>query len=343
METQGQVMVEPFHLHNVSLLARLQKQITSLCPIESLTRSRPPVWSALMSLLTLNEAGSSTFVLNERRGDGRKLQGFVQIEQPPTRPEMYVRYISPRLGDGLDVQEDAPTVWSRLLNHIVSMACKRGLQRIFANVPDGSEALQILLGLGFSTYTREEILRLAPGTHPQAVAQEGIRPEQSTDVWQLAQLYREVVPHLVLRAEALTDGKGLQAICSPMTWEQGEGFVLEDRAGPAGYGHLMPGRTGHWLTVIVHPRAYDRARNLLDYGLALLNYYPPYPVYCAVRDYQGGIHAPLEDLGFETISLQCRTVKHTTVRITESARTLVPALEKRREATTPTASRTEAN
>jgi hypothetical protein len=223
------------------------------------------------------------------------------------------------------------------------MAGARGLQRIYANVPDSSEALQVLLGLGFSTYTREEILRLSPDTHPQAVAQEGIRPEQSTDVWHLAQLYREVAPHLVLRAEALTDSKGLQTICGPIAREQGEGFVLEDRSGIAGYGHLMPGQSGHWLTVIVHPRAYDRTRALLNYGMALLNYYPPYPVYCAVRDYQGGVRAHLGDLGFESISLQCRTVKHTTVRIAEPARTLVPALEKRREATTPTASRTEAN
>ena len=122
---------------------------------------------------------------------------------------------------------------------------------------------------------------------------------------------------------------------------EGEGFVLEDQIGISGYGYLMSGRTGHWLTILVHPRAYDDTGKLLDYGLALLNYYPPHPVYCAVREYQGGTQAPLEDRGFRPISHQCHTVKHTTVRVKESARVLVPALEKHAEAPRPTISQTK--
>jgi hypothetical protein len=228
-----------------------------------------------------------------------------------------------------------------LLNHIVSTAGERGLQRVFASAPDDSEALHLLLGAGFSVYTREEIFCLAPDTHPQAVTQNGIRPEQSTDGWEINQLYRAIVPHLVQQAEAFTKSEGIETVCDPIVWERGEGFVLEDPTGMSGYGHLMPGRAGHWLTILVHPRAHDQVEKLLDYGLALLNYYPPYPVYCAVREYQGGIRAPLEDRGFEAVSLQCRLVKHTTVRVKEPARTLVHALEKRAEAPTPTASRTE--
>jgi hypothetical protein len=192
-------------------------------------------------------------------------------------------------------------------------------------------------------YAKEDIFCLAPDTHPQAVTQQGIRPEQGADRWPINQLYRSTVPHLVQQAEALTESKGIEAICGRAIWEFGEGFVLEDRAGIAGYGHLMPGRIGHWLTILVHPRANDGAEKLLDYGLALLNYYPPHPVYCAVREYQGGLRAPLQDRGFEAVATRCRTVKHTTVRVKESARTLVPALEKRAEAPRPTASRSEGN
>ena len=137
--------------------------------------------------------------------------------------------------------------------------------------------------------------------------------------------------------------QGIEAICGRAAWEYGEGFVLEDEAGIAGYGHLMPGRIGHWLTTLIHPRAYDSAEKLLDYGLALLNYYPPNPVYCAVREYQGGLRAPLQDRGFRAVAVRCRTVKHTTVRVKEPARALVPALEKRAEASRPTASRSEGN
>ena len=332
-------MITHFALRDLMLLTQLQKQHVSLCPIEELTRPQAPVWTALTSLFVLHEARSSTFVLNELRRDGKQLQGFMQVEQPLTRPEMHIQHISPRLADHSRTWEDARTVWIRLLNHVVSAAGERGRQRVFACAPEGGETLRTLLSAGFSVYTREEIFRLAPDAHPQAVAQQGIRPEQSIDAWQLNQLYRAAVPHLVQQAEALIGTEGIEAICSPIAWEQGEGFVMEDETGIAGYGHLMPGRIGHWLTVMVHPRAYSRVEKLLDYGLALLNYYPPRTVYCAAREYQGGIRAPLEDRGFKAISLQSRLVKHTTVRVKETARNLVPGLDKRAEAPTPTASR----
>jgi hypothetical protein len=73
----------------------------------------------------------------------------------------------------------------------------------------------------------------------------------------------------------------------------------------------------------------------------LLNYYPPYPVYCGVREYQGGVRVPLEDRGFKVFSTQCWLVRHTMARVKEPARGLVPALEKRVEAPTTTVSPTE--
>jgi hypothetical protein len=324
-------------LRNLLLLNQLQRSNVPLCPTEALTRSQSPLWTALTALLPLSEARVFTFVLDELRRDGKRLRGFVQARQPPVRPEAYIQYLGPRL----DADEDAQAVWNRLLNHIVAVAGEHSLQRVFACATDGGKEIEVLVGAGFSTYTREEVFRLAPDTHPQATAQKGVRPEQSTDVWAINQLYRAIVPHLVQRAESFSEGNSSKWACSPMVWSQGEGFVLEDSAGIAGYGYLMSGRIGHWLNVAIHLRAYAQAGKLLDYGLALLNYYPPYPVYCAVREYQGGLRAPLGDRGFERFSTQCCLVKHTTMRIKESARGLVPTLEKRMEAPTTSASRTE--
>ena len=224
------------------------------------------------------------------------------------------------------------------MNHIVATAAEWGTQRVFASAPEDGEAKAVLIGNGFSAYTREDTFCLAPDAHPQATAQHGIRPEQSTDIWEVNKLYRAVVPHLVQQAESLAEKKSAEWVCGPLMWSQGEGFVLEDRDGIAGYGHLMPGRIGHWLTIVVHSRAYDQTDKLLDYGLALLNYYPPHPVYCAVRAYQGGVRPALEARGFEPHSVQCCLVKHTAVRAKERARGLVPALEKRVEAPTTTVS-----
>lgn len=332
-------MVTHMMLRDLVLIARLQKQSASLCPVEALIRPRWPVWMAARSLLTIGEASTATYVLNETRGDGKYLQGFLQVEQLTARPEMHLHTVAPYLGNR-QAYEDTRTIWSRLINRAVSEAAEHRIERIYATVADGSEAQHVLRSLGFSVYTRQEIFRLEPDTHPQAIAQAGIRPEQSTDSAALARLYREVVPHLVQQAEALT-GHGIEAICGPMSWDQGEGFILEDDARILGYGHLLSGNTGHWLSLLVHPDAYGQAERLLDYGLALLNYYPPLPVYCVVREYQGGVRVPLQDRRFTALSTYCRMVKHTTVRVTEPARTLVPTLDPRTEVPRPTASHTE--
>jgi hypothetical protein len=324
-------------LRDLRLLKQLQKDNVSLCPIETLTRPHPPVWTALVSLLPFDEGQTFTFVLNEQRGEGKQLQGFIQIREPSTQSGMYLQCITPRL----EADEDAQSVWNRLLSHVIAMAGERGTQRVFAYAGDESPELTALLGTGFSLYTREDIYRLDPGTHPQMLAPREIRAEQSTDSWQLGQLYRAITPHLVQQAESRGHTANIEWSCEPMIWNQGEGFVLDDREGTAGYGHLISGHVGHWLNILIHPRAYDQAGDLIDYALALLNYYPPRPVYCAVREYQGGVRVPLETRGFDLFSAQCCLVRHTMGRVKEPARGLVPALEKRVEAPTTTVSSSE--
>jgi hypothetical protein len=221
------------------------------------------------------------------------------------------------------------------------MAGERGIQRVFGCAGDESSELTALLAAGFSIYTREDIYRLDSDKRPRAVAPRDIRAEQGADSWELDRLYRSITPHLVQQAESRGHSAKIEWSFEPMIWNQGEGFVLRDREGVAGYGHLMSGRVGHWLNILIHRRAYDRACDLIDYALALLNYYPPHTVYCAIREYQGGLRVPLETRGFELLSTQCCLVKHTMGRVKEPARSLVPALEKRVEAPTTTVSPSE--
>jgi len=250
---------------------------------------------------------------------------------------MYVQCLTPRL----DADEDAHAVWNRLTNHLVATAGEQGIQRVFACAADGSEEMIALLGAGFNVYTREDVFRLAPRVHLHSARQDAVRPEQSTDRWDISRLYRAITPHLVQQAESPVDGTDVECLCGPMAWSEGEGLVLDGHDGIVGYGHLTSGRVGHWLNILVHSRAYHRAGTLLDYGLALLNHYPPYPVYCAVREYQGGVRALLQERGFDLFSGQCRLVRHTTGRVKEPARGLVPGLEKRVEAPTAMVSPTE--
>jgi len=332
-------VVAPFSLRDLRLLGRLGQDSVSLCPMEALTRPQSAVWTALISLLPLDEGASFTFVLDEQRRDGKQLQGFIQTRHAAARSSIYVRYLMPHP----DADEDAQAVWNRLTSHLAAVAGERGIERVFACAADGSPEMTALLAAGFCAYTREHVFRRESGTYPQAPAQGGIRPEQSADMGEIAQLYRAVTPHLVQQAESPSEHTDVDWLCGPGDWNQGEGLVLQDRIGIAGYGHLTPGRSGHWLSILVHSRAYDRAAGLLDHCLAPLNYYPTHPVYCSVREYQGGIVAPLEERAFALHSVQCRMVRHTTVRVTEPARSLVPALEKRVEAPTTTVTPTRSS
>jgi hypothetical protein len=77
----------------------------------------------------------------------------------------------------------------------------------------------------------------------------------------------------------------------------------------------------------------------LEHALALLENHPQ-PIYCAVREYEVGLQAALEDQGFAAVDAYSLLVKHTTVRVRQPLRKLVPALKKGAEIA-PTVSRSE--
>jgi len=72
----------------------------------------------------------------------------------------------------------------------------------------------------------------------------------------------------------------------------------------------------------------------------MLRNYLARPLCCTVREYEAGVQAALEERGFTLTDIYSLLVKHTTVRVREPRRKLVPALEKRAEMT-PTISHSE--
>jgi len=115
------------------------------------------------------------------------------------------------------------------------------------------------------------------------------------------------------------------------------GFI-DPRGRLLGFSHVLRGRRGSWLRVMTHPEAHEVATEMVDDALGMLSRYPSRPVYCTVRDYQGGMQAPLEERGFSLADTHSLLAKHTTVRIGESRRKLLASLEKRVEPA-PTISR----
>jgi hypothetical protein len=75
--------------------------------------------------------------------------------------------------------------------------------------------------------------------------------------------------------------------------------------------------------MMIRPDARDAAVDVLRFGLAQLS--DPRPVYLLLREYQGELLAPAEDLGFQPIGEQALLVKSTVIPVRRPL--LVPALE----------------
>lgn len=324
-------MSKPLDVRGLLLMSKLQNQGRLLNLEEALTQTYRPLLAALVGCLPLQGIGVFTYVCNEM-GESQRMVGFAQMRMRRNISEADVVYLTPSLA----AAEDANTLWRHLLEKMCLEAGEQGIQRVFARPPEGGPEVEAFQQMGFSIYTREDVfhlIRIPPGlAHPE---RRTIRPQQPTDNWRLQGLYAAITPRLVQQAENLTAKKWKT---TPGPWlgqARREGHVLEDKGDIIGYLRIRQGQTGHWLEMLLHPQAYQRADELIVQSLSLLAEYPPRPVYCCLRRYQGGLRAPLEARGFQLFASQCVMIKYTTVRIREPAPKLVPTLEKRAEAATP--------
>jgi hypothetical protein len=335
-------MIKSFGVRDLLLVGNLQKKGTCLDPEIALTRPYSPLLAALSSYFLMQEAGTSTFILKamdqsspSTSSGHRRMQGLAQMRQRRGRPEADVIYLAP----SFSTANEASTIWHRLLNHLCTRAGERGIQRLFARLAEDGEEIETFQQVGFSLYTREDTFRLKGLSESRhRLNRVVMRPQQAVDAWALQRLYANVAPRLVRQAESLGE-RGWER--SSVDWPlraRSEGYVLEDNGEIVSYLLFSSGRIGHWMRILLHPQAYDRADEVIQHGLAFLSHYLPRPIYCSVREYEGGLRTPLQDWGFEPFGSQAILVKHTTVRIKEPARKLVPALDKRAEVATPTVS-----
>lgn len=320
-----------FDLRDFLLVSKLQNEGMLLNLEEALTQPYRPLLAALLGFLPVQGTGVLTCVY-KARGEDQPLAGFAQVRMRRNGSEADILYLTP----SLSATRDNITVWCRLLENLCLEAGMQGVQRIFARLPEDGPEVEAFQQVGFTIYTREDVFRLAqkPSALPRP-ENRILRRQQPADNWRLQGLYASIAPRLVQQAENLM---AQDWEISPALWPgqpRREGYVLENQREIVGYLRIRQGRTGHWLEMLLHPQAYERADELVAQSLSLLPDYPSCPVYCCLRRYQGGLRAALEARGFEPFASQCVMVKHTTVRIKEPALKLVPALEKRAEAATP--------
>jgi hypothetical protein len=329
-------LIRPFSLRHLPLVLRLQRAGIALCLEEALTQPASPLREMLTSYIFPRGTSVCTYILDYRE-NGQRLSGFAQIRKGSGRPESEVIYIAPALVDG----NGTYATWQRLLAHLCVVAGEQGQQRLYARTACDSEEQRLFQHVGFMPYTHEDIYRLdriAPLQADSAQPASGtvgeralLRPQTSSDSWGVQRLYAAISPRFVEQIEGSARG---QWEIRRSLWggrENRKGYVAEEQDEIVACLQLRHGRRGSWLKILLHPQAHDWADSLVQQGLHLPGVSPDRPLYCSIRDYQGGLRVILERFGFQFFARQAVMVKHMAVWAKEPLPRLLPALETRVE------------
>ncbi len=309
-------MFGPFTLGDSFRVYRLQRRGISLDPQRALIQPYNPLWEASLAFLTQHAMGQPTYVLYDPH-DG---EAFVQLRYRPHQAAADVTYVAPSLAENYR----ATNAWARLLEGACTEAARRGIQRVFANVLESSAEVEVFHQAGFTLYAGEDIYRrdgegLAAAPSPGEVS---LRPQRPEDWPAVQKLCVAVTPQRVRQAEG---GIGLT-----MGWEKNcRRYVL-----PGDHGHELlamlsfcAGVRGNWLRILIHPEARDLAEPLVRWGLGTLHKEPGQPIFCNVRQYEGGVRTSLEAAGFELYARRVLMGKHTVAWVKTPGQELVPALK----------------
>jgi hypothetical protein len=350
-------VITAFGLRHIGLLRELQSNSVLLDPKSALLEAPPTPLQAALRGYVLRSSGIFTYVLHAP-DDAATWCGFVQAQAFKSGLAWKIACMAP----ALESSEDAATIWYQLLLHLCIAAGERHVQRLFACVPQDSPAEEVFRQASFAIYCHEQVFERTDNTangKPSA----RMRPVQPEDCWDVQRLSYRAKPRLVAQAEQLSDTRSAPQALDLLALYSEQGYVLCGPNGEvAGYLQVAAGARGSWLRLTVHPDMRDGPAEMLDHALAVLSAGTPprsataprvlggvggvggdavsRPVYCTVREYEGGVRAVLEERGFAFVGACSLVAKHTTVHVREAQRKLVPALEKR-AGVAPTVSHSE--
>lgn len=294
---------------------RLQRRGISLDLQRDLTQSNAPLRDAWLAFLTQQAMGRPTYVLY----DPHEGEAFVQVRYRPHQAAADVAYLAPSLVEN----HRAARAWGRLLDGACVEAAGRGIQRVFASLPETGDEAEVFQQSGFSLYAAEDVYWLE-GASSDLAQQEclDLRAQRPDDWPALQRLCVVITPQRVRHAEggialATTEGGSCQR------------YVLPGRNGDDLVASLSvcTGGTGHWVRVLVHPEARQLAGGLVSAALGKLTNQPGKPIYCNVRRYESGVKTGLESAGFEFYDARALMVKHTVAWVKTPAHELVPGLK----------------
>lgn len=317
-------MLGPFSPSDSLRLYRLQRKGISLIPRQDLTQPCAPLREAWLAFLTQQAMGQPTFVLY----DPHEGEAFVQIRYRPHQAAADVAFLAPTLVEN----HQTARAWARLLDGACFEAAKRGIQRIFASLPESGAEVDVFQQVGFTLYTSEDIYRLAPqdgfsGDHDELP----LYPQRPEDWASMQKLRVAITPQRVRQAEG---GIGT-AFANERNSRR---LVLRGDEGSdiTGEMELYTGSYGHWMHLWLHPDARDMAGALIQRAVQTLDDRSGRPIYCDVRQYESGLHHALDEAGFRQIATRALMAKPTLAWVKTPVQELAPALKSSAEPVPPT-------
>lgn len=292
----------PFTPLDLPLVRRAITQRLPLDMASELARGGPGLEDALLASVPLADLGAPTIVL--RNGDC----GYVgQFRQRADKTIAHLTFLAP------DPRQNQTREWVRLLEAVAYEAGRRGAHVISAEVAEDHPVYEAFRLAGFGVYSRQVILRRAPGAGPAGDA--GLlRATYSGDAIAISTLCANTVPRLLQQAE-------------PLPSPEGQGLIYERGGQVAGYLAVLEGKSGVVIKPYFHPEVYDQAAAVVLAALAHIPRAAHLPVYLYARAYQDWLRGVLERVEFTPWASQALMVKYTLVRVERMEPVTVPGLE----------------
>ena len=211
-------------------------------------------------------------------------------------------YIAPELPE-----QRRDTAWLRLIDAMAVEAGKRGVHMLTAEVDEDSPLFVTMRTAGFAVYARQELWRRDARALPFPFSDPAeLRESKDEDTNSIQALYGTIVPRLV------------QPVAMPP--EDSLGFVYRCNQKLQGYITVTVGKTGIYITPLLHPDIlYREATVILAGVLGRIGRADRLPVYVCVRRYQDWLEDALTELGFTASQPQALMVRHIAAGVRQAA------------------------
>lgn len=312
-------------------LALPEAQVSGYTPLRGLIQGR---WNPLRGDRV------RTYVACAKREPVAFIQTREHVQQ---RHKWDILYVGASRGEAGATPERRTELWTALLDYTTAAAGRRGVQRLYAKTPQGSEVADAFRAAGYARYGDETIYVLygqratGTSTEPEPTTALTPRAQTASDTWALHQLYALTAPKAVQFAEALTSHHWElpgQALVPLGRRPRESGLVVEH----VGHEHEVAiycriGQLGRraWLEFVFDPTEREHLEPTIGAILRSLAPGPGERIYCAVREFQYELGGALEAYGFALAGRQDLLVRYTTVTARAPALRLIrrPLRERR--------------